>query len=444
MTTRVSPTERIRGEIDELFASEGDLGEVLEAVARLGARLLLQTALEAEVTEFLGRNRYQRRHGAVAAKDGSRNGYSPLTIKTTSGPVSLQRPKLRGTTAAFASRLLGQGVTRTNAIESLVIAGWVRGLSTRDIEAALEEALGGEAKVSKSTVSRICEAIKVEFDAFKARDLCGVELEYLFVDGSHFRMHPGAGAEPVLVAWGMTTDGRPVLLGVEPGATESADAWRGFLAGMVERGLRAPVLVISDGGAGLIAGVELVFPTSARQRCLIHRARNLLARVPKHAQAQLKAEFWAIWADIDVEPGDQAVAVATRRAKAFAAKWSKLYPTAIEVLEADFEHLTTYLRFPKAHWHRIRHSNFIERTFGETRRRVKVIGRLPGERSCLSLVWAVLDRASAGWRGVEMTPQIVRQLAELRRELLGPPTPAAPTTTSSPPTGQPILGQEAA
>lgn len=104
---------------------------------------------------------------------------------------------------------------------------------------------------------------------------------------------PGAGAEPVLVAWGMTTDGRPVLLSVEPGATESTDAWRGFPAGMVERGLRAPVLVISDGGAGLIAGVELVFPSSARQRCLIHRARNLLARVPKHAQAQVKTEFWA-------------------------------------------------------------------------------------------------------------------------------------------------------
>jgi putative transposase len=110
VTPRVSPTERIGAQIDELFASEGDLGEVLESVARLGARLLLQTALEAEVTEFLGRNRYQRRKAATeSARDGSRNGYSPLTIKTTSGPVTLQRPKLRGTTAAFASRLLGAG-----------------------------------------------------------------------------------------------------------------------------------------------------------------------------------------------------------------------------------------------------------------------------------------------------------------------------------------------
>ena len=249
-------------------------------------------------------------------------------------------------------------------------------------------------------------------------------------DSHHFRMHPGAGAEPVLVAWGMTTDGRPVLLAVEPGATESIDAWRAFLVGMVERGLRAPVLVVSDGGAGLIGAVELVFPTSARQRCLIHRARNVLAKVPKHAQGQLEAEFWAIFDGIEPTPGQAAVAEATRRAKAFAERWAKLYPSAVECLGADLAHLVTYLRFPAEHWQRIRHSNFIERTFGETRRRVKVIGRLPGERSCLSLVWAVLDRASAGWRGVEMTPKVVRQLQELRRELLGPPqatgaTPAA-------------------
>jgi putative transposase len=159
VTTRVSPTERICAEIDELFASEGDLGEVLESVARFGARLLLQTALETEVTEFLGRNRYERRkdapeHGPEdagetqeGAREGSRNGYSPFTIKTTCGPVTLSRPKLRNTTATFASRLLGAGVTRTNAIESLIMAGWVRGLSTRDIEAALEEALGAGAKV---------------------------------------------------------------------------------------------------------------------------------------------------------------------------------------------------------------------------------------------------------------------------------------------------------
>lgn len=422
MAVRVSPTERIRAEIDELFATEGDLGEALEHVARLGARLLLQSALEAEVTEFLGRNRYERRRLARQAKAGSRNGFAPITVKSTAGPITLERPKLRGTDVAFASRLLGTGVTKTNALESLVIAGFVRGLSVRDVEAALAESLGPDAKVSRSTVSRICEAIKDEFDAFKGADLSEICLEYLFVDGSHFKMHAGTKAEPVLVAWGIDVTGKPHLLGLEPGSAESTDAWSHFLEGMAKRGLRPPLLVISDGGPGLIGAVEIVLSGSLRQRCLIHRARNLLAKVPKHAQGKVKAEYWAIFDQIEAAPGDRAVAEANRRAKAFSAKWGKLYPAAVACLNEGFEHLTTYLRFPKEHWRRIRHSNFIERTFGETRRRVKVIGRLPGERSCLSLVWAVLDRASRGWRGVDMSPRAVRLLQDLRRELFGPPT----------------------
>jgi putative transposase len=421
VTERVSPTERIRADIDDLFATEADLGETLEQVARLGARLLLQSALEAEVTEFLGRGRYERRALAKEAKAGSRNGFAPFTVRTTAGPITLERPKLRGTDMAFASRLLGAGVTKTNALESLVIAGFVRGLSVRDVEATLAEALGPEATVSRSTVARICEAIKSEFDRFKEADLSGICLEYLFVDGSHFRMHAGTKAEPVLVAWGIDTAGKPHLLGLEPGSAESTDAWAGFLREMAARGLRPPLLVISDGGPGLIAAVEIVLSGSLRQRCLIHRARNLLAKVPKHSQAKVKVEYWAIFDGIEEAPGDRAVAEATRRARAFSAKWGKLYPAAVECLNDGFEHLTTYLRFPREHWKRIRHSNFIERTFGETRRRVKVIGRLPGELSCLSLVWAVLDRAGRGWRGVDMSPRAVRLLQDLRRELLGPP-----------------------
>ncbi len=126
-----------------------------------------------------------------------------------------------GTTQQFASRLLGKGVTRTNAIESLVIASYVHSLSTRDVKTALAEAFGDEATVSKSTVRRICQEIKVEFETFKHRDLCDLELEYLYLDGSHFKMHPGAGPEPVLVAWGITTDNKPVLVSIEPGLSES-------------------------------------------------------------------------------------------------------------------------------------------------------------------------------------------------------------------------------
>jgi putative transposase len=417
---RVSPVERIRAEIDQLFSSDRDLASILEDVARLSVRLVFQTALEAEVTEFLGRARYERRD--EADRPGSRNGHQPpTTVRTTMGAVELQRPKLRGTDQAFCSRLFGAGVTRTNALESLVIAGWVRGLSDRDIEATLAEVLGPEAALSKSTVSRICSAIGEEFAAWRARDLSGVRLDYLFLDASHFKMHPGAPAEPVLAAWGINVDGKPVFVGLAPASSESTDAWDDFLADLVGRGLHSPLLGISDGAAGLTGAFDRAFPASLRQRCLVHRARNVLAKVSVHDQPQVKADFWAIFDVGDAEPGDQAVAVARRQAAAFAATWKARYPSAVACVSDDLASLTVHLRFPTEHWHRIRHSNLIERTFGETRRRTKVIGRLPGETSCLGLVWAVLDRASGGWRGLTMTSKALRLLQELRRQLLHPP-----------------------
>jgi putative transposase len=257
---RVSPTERIRGHIDELFARDKALPEILEDVARLGAQLLMQAALEAEVIEFPGRDRYQRAASCEQARAGSRNGYREVTVKTTAGPVHLSRPKLRGTSEAFASRLFGSRVTRTNALESLVIASFVRGLSVRDVEAALAEALGDQAAISKSTVSSACQAIKEEYQAWARRPLDGVTLDYLFLDASFFRMHPGSPAGPVLAAWGITAGGKPAFIGLAPGSSESAGAWHDFLQDLKDRGLPSPLPVISDGASGLIAADRAGFP----------------------------------------------------------------------------------------------------------------------------------------------------------------------------------------
>lgn len=424
MPTRVSPTDRIRGELDELFGSGRDLAEIVEDVARLGARLLIQVAVEAEVDEFLGRARYQRRADVPDARPGSRNGFCDTTVKTTAGRVTVARPKLRGTEEKFVSRLFGTGVSKTNALETLVIAGFVRGLSVRDVEAALAEALGPQAALSKSTVSRVCQAIAEQFNTWRERRLDDLELDYLFLDGSHFKMHQGTRAEPVLAAWGITTAGKPVLVGLDAAGNEGNDAWDDFLDGLKARGLRPPLLVISDGAAGLVGAIDRNLARSLRQRCLIHRGRNILAKVPKHAHDELKAAYWAMFAiPDDVKPGAAAESLAQQRIDAFAATYGKRFPAAVRCLLDDRQALTVYLRFPPEHWHRIRHSNFIERTFGETRRRVKVIGRFPGETSCVSLVWAVLDRASRGWRGFTITAAGTRLLQDLRRQLLAPPTP---------------------
>ena len=161
--------------------------------------------------------------------------------------------------------------------------------------------------------------------------------------------------------------------------------------------------------------------------------RNVLAKVPATAQDEIRAAYWAIFDAEDlvaagIEPGQKLVTAVQARIDAFAQTYGTLYPAAVRCLLTDREQLTSYLRFPVEHHKRIRHSNFIERTFGETRRRVKVIGRLPGETSCLNLVWAVLDRASRGWRGVNTTNAGLRQLHDLRRQLLDPPTPIRRTS----------------
>ncbi|MFZ0119451.1 MAG: transposase [Pseudonocardiaceae bacterium] len=277
-------------------------------------------------------------------------------MKTTAGPVTLSRPKLRGTTEVFASRLLGTGVTKTHALESLVIAGFVRGLSTRDVEATLAEALGERSTVSRSTVSRICAEIATEMATWPQRRLDDVALDYLFLDASFFRYHVGAAAEPVLAAWGITTEGKPVFVGLDTATAESTDGWSGFLADLGARGLSCPLLVISDGAPGLISAVEQTIPAALRQRCLIHRARNILAKIPTNAQAEIKADYWSMFEVGDtLEAGLDAVAHVQTKIDDFARRWRDSYPAAVRILLTDRESLTHYLRTPREHWSRVRH-----------------------------------------------------------------------------------------
>jgi len=431
MPRKVSPIESIRAEINSVFGSGRPIEQCLEELMRHSVRLVLQQVLEDEITCWLGRDWNNR---TAPTRKGHRNGHSDLTIKTTAGRVDLKRPKLRNTTERFASTLFGKGVIRSAPLEALVISGWVRGLSDRDIEALLTEALGLEAALSKSTASRICQRLKDDFDEFRSRDLSNINIDYLFLDGSHFKMHDSTRAEPVMVAYAITTVGQPVLVAVEPAAAESTDAWAGFLDDLRARGLNVPLLTITDGAPGLINAIETSLHGSLRQRCLIHKIRNVLAKIPKGDQAQIKKEFWALFDNIDT-PGQTAVDQVQQRINAFAERHQHQFPAAVRCLLDDREALTAFLRFPPAHWKRIRHTNLIERTFGETRRRVKVIGRLPNEASCLSLVWAVLDRSSKGWRGLRYTPAITRHLTGIRHQLHRPTNnktkPAGTVTTAA-------------
>ena len=168
-----------------------------------------------------------------------------------------------------------------------------------------------------------------------------------------------------------------------------------------------------------------------RSRPPLAQSRNVLAKIPAGMQAEIRDGYWACFdaEDLATEPGPRLVELVDARLSAFAARYMTTYPAAMKIVLTDHEGLTAYLRFPPERHHRVRHSNFIERTFGETRRRAKVIGRFPGETSCISIAWAVLDRASRGWRGLTMTPAGLRQLQDLRRSLLQPPRQLRPQQT---------------
>jgi len=382
----------------------------MDGFVRGTARYLLQVAIEAEATAFLGRGHYRR---GDRARVGWRNGYEPKAVQTEAGLLKFAVPQVRGTEEPFRPQLPERLATRTPDLEALVRGMYVRGLSTQDIGALYGETFG-ETRLSKSTVSRITQQLTQEFDTWRRRDLSELPVVYLFLDGQYHAARQGTDEkEGVLTAYALLEDGTPVLLHLDVGPRESYDAWLSFLQDMVARGLRTPLLVILDGAPGLVKAVKRVWPHAYRQRCQVHRMRNILAKVPRLMQATMKKLVQQVF----LAP---TYAKARQRGRDLIAKFKDRYPAAMECLERDLEESITYLRFPEAHHRRLRTTNRIERLNGETRRRTKVIPRFPTERSCLSLLYATLITASKHWRGIPMTAATLRQLQSMRTAITVP------------------------
>ena len=412
--TKIVPSERLRRELDEVLSGVGEHEDPVEAVARLGARLILQQALEEEVTDFLGRERYARTGGAAIY----RNGYEPRTVKTTSGAMELERPRIRNADElGFESQVLGKGVARTHALEALIILGFLRGLSVRDVEALLEETFG-EQVVGKSTVARICQDTRERYRAWCERRLDRHDLVYCYLDAIYLKLRPDdEPAEGVLVAWGLTLEGEKVLLGLQLGSRESYESWLDFGRDLKARGMRAPALIVADGAPGIWKATRELWPGAIEQRCTVHALRNITSKLPERLHREVKARYWAVL--------DEATSASDAKAGLLAlpGDYRHAYPSAMRVIDDHADQLVAHLRFPLEHRKRTRSTNLLERTFVEVRRRTKVIGRFPGETSALSLIWAVLELASRGWRGVTMTPQAVAQIERLRRGQIPLPTP---------------------
>jgi putative transposase len=388
----VPPSAEIEEQIDQLLAvGVGENPrESLSELAKLGARLIIQRAVEDEFDAWLGRARYERRpehqRGLRNYDSGLRNGFRPRRVQTAEGELEVAIPQVREAAETFASKLFPRTpkLLRTEPLKALVIGAFVRGLSMRDVESLCERA--GLGRLSRSTASRICEELRDRYEQFKRRDLYEIRLVALFLDATFIAVRPDGPKEGVLVAWGFTEEGERVLLSVTLGMRESYEDWQALGRDLIARGLGAPLLIVADGAPGLIKAIEQCWPASDRQRCCVHRARNLYAKLPERERERVEQAYWRALDDA-ISPSD-----AKQRLQALAGELDKGgYAAAARCLADDLDALVVHLRYPPRHRRRWRSTNLLERSLGEVKRRTKVMGRFPGEESCLTLVWAVLD-----------------------------------------------------
>jgi putative transposase len=401
----------MRQQINQLLSNgmEGE-GGVLGALVQLGAQLVMQEALEQEATEQLGRAHYQRRRPEEPLR-GYRNGYEPGRLRTAEGEIVVQMPQVRewAGEGPYQSGLMRFLRGHSDVLDRLVVEMYARGLSVRDIEDALREATG-DRLLSRSAVSELTDTLWEDYQAFCERDLSMLEVEYLFIDAAYEGLRAWGGHQGILCAWAICRNGRKVMVHLALGSRESYETCLDFLRDMVRRGLRTPLLITTDGAPGLIRAVGEMWPKSLRQRCLAHKTRNILGKVPRAAQEEIKRRV----RDVFYAPS---LDMATDRATEMLAAYERAYPSAMRSFADDLEACLTYLRFPYAHHKAIRTTNLLERAFLESRRRTKVIPHFFTEQACLKLVFSALWQTSQRWRRVTMTELERQQLALLRREL---------------------------
>jgi putative transposase len=222
---------------------------------------------------------------------------------------------------------------------------------------------------------------------------------------------PSSPSAPT-IAWGFTEDGERGLLSVTLGMRESYEDWQALGRDLIARGLGAPMLIVADGAPGLIKAIEQCWPASDRQRCCVHRARNLYAKVPQRERERIRKAYWqALDEAVNRSDAKQQLQVLVDELEGAG------YTAAAKCLADDLDALVVHLRYPTRHRRRWRSTNLLERSLGEVKRRTKVIGRFPGEDSCLTLVWAVLDLVITNeTNGIRFTQPDRQHLNQIRHQ----------------------------
>jgi transposase-like protein len=286
--------------------------------------------------------------GCATTRAGCATGFAHGPCRPE-GELEIEIPQVREAAATFASKLFPRQtkLLRTEPLKAMVIGAFVRGLSMRDVESLAEST--GLGKLSKSTVQRICEELSERFEAFKRRDLYDIKLVALFLDATFQAVRPDGPKEGILVAWGFAENGERVLLSVMLGMRESYEDWLELGRDLIARGLGAPMLIVADGAPGLIKAIEVCWPASDRQRCAVHKARNLYAKLPERERERIKHAYWQALDDATSRND------AKQRLQSLVAELDKAgYKSASDCLAEDPDALVVHLRYPVRHRRRWR------------------------------------------------------------------------------------------
>ena len=395
------------------FPQPEAVDDPLTAVLRAGARRLLAQAIEAEAETFLAAMADQRLADGRARV--VRHGHGPeRTVQTGIGPVEVRRVKVRDRTPAgdrvrFTSRILPRWARRSRSIDALLPVLYLRGVSTGDFQEALAALLGEDApNLSPSVIARLRSDWQAEYERWQKRDLAARRYVYVWADGVYLQARMEPQAECMLVIIGATPEGKKELLGFQVGTRESAQSWRELLVGLKARGLAiAPELAIGDGALGFWKALEEVFPATRHQRCWIHKAVNILNKLPKSLQANARQDLREIWLAPDRLTAEAAIAT-------FEAKYVPKYERAVACLLKDREALLTFYDFPAEHWDHLRSSNPIESVFATVRHRtVRTKGALSQETAKL-MVFKLVMVAAKTWRRLKGENQLPKVINGIR------------------------------
>ena len=362
----------------------------LDTIAREGAQRMLVSVLEAEVTEFLGRQRYER----AKTGPGYRNGYGKgRQVTLGSGTVRVRAPRVRDSAEPFASQVLPAWQRRSRAVKELIPELYVQGLATGDFEPALRGLLGESAALSPSTVVRLKGQWESEYEAWRTRSLADHQYAYLWCDG----VYPKAGLQgdktAFLVVLGANEQGEKEPLAILEGYRESTESWAEVMRDLKTRGLTDPKLFCGDGGLGLWGAIDQVYPKADHQRCWVHKMRNVLVHFPKRLQGEVKQRLRQMY-----EANTKAASLALMRQ--FAETYERTYPRAVECLLKDREALLTYFCYPQEHWLSLKTTNPIESIFATVKLRTNAARRIKSPRSALYLLFQLILRAQTRWRRI--------------------------------------------